>query len=125
MPRTHFPSPANMVTTQELLDIQQTVRALADQLDLIERSVGKPRGAPCGVRPTATLQAITIGGVQQPFFSGDQLGPLCFETLDVEQQFFDQLHARLADAPGGTARAAGIIARLHPLTHALAHPTPL
>ena len=51
-----------MGTTQELLDIQQTVRALADQLDRIERSVGKPRGAPCGVRPTATLQAITIGG---------------------------------------------------------------
>ena len=101
MPRTHFPNPANLGTTQELLDIQQTVRALADQLDRIERSAGKPRGEPRGVRPTATLQAITIGGVQQPFFSGDQLGPLCFETLDVEQQFFEQLHAREADAAGG------------------------
>ena len=113
MPRTHFPNPANMGTTQELLDIQQTVRALADQLDRIERSAGKPRGPPRGARPTATLQAITIGGVQQPFFSGDQLGPLCFETLDVEQQFFEQLHAREADAAGGAARAAGIT---HPCT---------
>ena len=115
MPRTHFPNPANMGTTQELLDIQQTVRALADQLGRIEHSVGKPRGAPRGVRPTATLQAITIGGVQQPFFSGDQLGPLCFETLDVEQQFFEQLHAREADAAGGAARANGITRPCTPL----------
>ena len=106
---------------QELLDIQQTVRTLADQLNRVERYVG---ASPRGGQPAATLQAITIGGVQQPFFSGDQLGPLCFENPDLEQQFFSQVHDREAGAAGGAARSRGTTASLHPITHALAHPTP-
>ena len=121
MPRTHFPNPANKDAMQELLDIQQTVRTLAEQLNRVERYVGAP---PRGGRPTATLQAITIGGVQQPFFSGDQLGPLCFDNPDLEQQFFSQVHDRETGAAGGAARSRGTTAPLHPLTHALAHPTP-
>ena len=84
---------------QELVDLQKTVRCLAEQLNQLERSAGvsaPPRG-----RPIATLQAITIGGVQQPFFSSDQLGPLCFENPELEQQFFSQLHGRETDAAGG------------------------
>ena len=121
MPRTHFPNPANKDAMQELLDIQQTVRTLAEQLNRVERYVGAP---PRGGRPTATLQAITIGGVQQPFFSGDQLGPLCFDNPDLEQQFFSQVHDRETGTAGGAARSRGTTAPLHPLTHALARPTP-
>ena len=121
MPRTHYPNPANKDARQELLDIRQTLQTLAERLNRLERSVSAP---PRGGRPTATLQAITIGGVQQPFFSGDLLGPLCFENPELEQEFFSQLQDRETSSAGGAARLRGTTAPLHPLTHALAHPTP-
>ena len=101
MPRTHFPDPVIKDAMQELLELERTVRMLSEKLELLERSARISALPPAhGHRPVATLSAITIGGVQQPFFASDQFGPLCFDSECLEKEFLAQLHLREAEAGG-------------------------
>ena len=91
MPRTHQLSPDHKAAVQELLALQRYAQELSSRLEQLERAT-IPAPPPPSHRPIATLQAITIDGVQQPYFTSHEscFGPFSFDDEKVQQDFLDQ-----------------------------------